>query len=65
MATQCKEIVYVRDQYRYSGRGRGRFSMHYARRECSRMTTHESGYCYQHRPSQEALAARHDAERSG
>ena len=33
---QCKETVYVRDTYRYTGRVKGGFQMHLTRRQCSR-----------------------------
>lgn len=46
-AGQCKEIVTVRDTYRYSGRGKHGFTMHYTRKQCSRKAN-ESGFCWQH-----------------
>lgn len=39
--------VYVKDTYRYSGRGKGGFTMHYTRKQCSR-NAEENGYCWQH-----------------
>lgn len=46
--SQCEERVYVRDTYRYSGRGSGGFSLHYTRRQCTRQAQPESDYCWQH-----------------
>lgn len=44
----CKAEIYVRDTYRYSGRGHSGFSLHYKRRQCSRTAIHPNGYCWQH-----------------
>ena len=46
MNQKCKEYVYVRDTYRYTG-GRHRFKMHYERKQCSRLARVD-GYCRQH-----------------
>ncbi len=48
MNKQCKETVYIRDTYRYSGRGRSGFTMHYRRQQCSRKAKGDTGYCWQH-----------------
>ena len=44
---RCKETVYKRDTYRYSGRGKSGFEMHYNKQQCSRKPKIE-GYCTQH-----------------
>lgn len=63
-APQCQETVRVRDTWRYSGRGRGGFSMHYRRQQCRRLTANANGYCWQHQP-RVALAAEPRAPRDG
>lgn len=45
--TQCSEIIFVRDTYRYTGRGKSGFEMHYTERQCSRRA-YKGGYCRQH-----------------
>jgi hypothetical protein len=45
---RCREVVYVRDTYRYTGRGRSGFELHYTRKRCSRKAKYD-GYCWQHR----------------
>lgn len=52
---RCKQDVYVRDTYRYTGRVRGGFELHYSRQQCSRKATH-GDYCWQHGKEQGALA---------
>ena len=44
---KCNAVIYKRDTYRYSGRGRGGFSLHYRRQQCSRVAV-ERGFCRQH-----------------
>ena len=47
--SQCTAMVYVRDTYRYTGRGKARFAMHYIRRQCRRpITVVATGLCWQH-----------------
>jgi Fe-S-cluster containining protein len=43
----CQAIVYIRDTYRYTGRTKSGFEMHYSRRRCSRLAK-ENGLCSQH-----------------
>jgi len=43
----CKAIVSHRDTYRYTGRGKTGFELHYRRRQCKRKAL-VNGYCYQH-----------------
>ena len=45
---QCSYIVYIRDTYRYTGRSKNGFEMHYNKRECKRKATH-GDRCWQHR----------------
>lgn len=45
----CQETVYIRDTWRYSGRGRGGFSMHYTERHCQRFVRQGETRCWQHR----------------
>lgn len=44
---QCEALVYIRDTYRYTGRGKSGFSMHFNKRQCKRKKTNQ-GYCKQH-----------------
>ena len=44
---QCEAVVYRRDTYRYTGRRKGGFSMHYTRSRCRRNAV-EDGLCKQH-----------------
>jgi len=44
---QCKEMVYVRDTYRRTGRGQSGFEMHYTCQQCKRKAG-VNGYCWQH-----------------
>lgn len=45
---QCKAAFYVRDTYRYTGRTKGGFEMHYRQERCSRRAKH-GGLCTQHK----------------
>jgi len=44
---RCSYIVYIRDTYRYTGRGKNGFEMHFNKRECKRKATH-GDKCWQH-----------------
>jgi hypothetical protein len=44
---RCREIIYVADTYRRTGRGKTGFEMHYIRRQCGRKPG-ANGYCWQH-----------------
>jgi len=46
--SQCREMIYVRDTYRRTGRGPTGFEMHYRHQRCSRKAKF-NGYCWQHR----------------
>jgi len=51
--SQCKEMVYVKDIYRRTGRGPSGFEMHYNRRQCKRkakfnVKDNTVNYCWQH-----------------
>ena len=48
---RCREVVYKRDTYRRTGRGKSGFELHWTRDRCSRAATHD-GYCWQHPRSQ-------------
>ena len=45
--TRCKAVVYVRDTYRYTGRKKSGFELHYNRKQCSRQAD-TTGFCWQH-----------------
>jgi hypothetical protein len=62
MSDQCQETVYTRGAYRYSGRGRGGFSMHYERHQCRRFIKAGETHCWQHQPSG-GYVSRAEAER--
>jgi hypothetical protein len=47
MGERCEAAVYKRDTYRYTGRTKSGFEMHYNRCRCSRMAT-INGFCRQH-----------------
>jgi len=49
---RCREVVYKRDTYRYTGRAKSGFSMHYTQAQCSR-SAGPTGYCWQHAPKRE------------
>jgi len=44
---RCKAVVYKRDTYRYDGRGKTGFSMHYNKCQCSRKPV-VGDFCMQH-----------------
>lgn len=44
---RCKAVVYKRDTYRRTGRGKSGFELHYSRCQCSRKPTIK-GLCGQH-----------------
>lgn len=46
---RCRKQVYVRDTYRYTGRGKSGFEMHYKRQQCARKVKDGDTYCWQHR----------------
>jgi hypothetical protein len=43
----CQAAVWHRDTYRYTGRGKTGFEMHYRREQCKRRAG-SNGLCYQH-----------------
>uniref|UniRef100_A0A6H2A3J0 Uncharacterized protein n=1 Tax=viral metagenome TaxID=1070528 RepID=A0A6H2A3J0_9ZZZZ len=43
----CKAIVYHRDTYRRTGRGKTGFELHYKSKPCKRKAL-DNGYCWQH-----------------
>jgi len=45
---QCKAVVYRRDTYRRTGRGRNGFEMHYERGRCTRAAADGMPLCRQH-----------------
>lgn len=51
---QCQNEVYIRDTYRYTGRGKSGFEMHYRRRRCKR-TAKSGGFCWQHLKNAEVV----------
>jgi hypothetical protein len=44
---RCERMIHVRDTYRRTGRGKSRFEMYYAKRQCTRNAV-ERGLCWQH-----------------
>lgn len=44
---RCKAVVWKRDTYRRTGRGKSGFSMHYEQCQCQRAAVH-AGRCKQH-----------------
>lgn len=44
---RCEHFWRVRDTYRYTGRGKSGFQMHYKQRRCKRKAM-ENGFCWQH-----------------
>lgn len=44
---QCSQTVYIRDTYRYTGRTKSGFELHYDERRCSRKAV-VGKYCKQH-----------------
>lgn len=44
---QCQAVVYKRDTYRYTGRGRSGFELHYRRDRCARLAA-IGDWCRQH-----------------
>lgn len=44
---RCAAAVWKRDTYRYTGRSKGGFEMHYNRKQCSRRAV-TNGLCSQH-----------------
>lgn len=44
---RCKVAVFVKDTYRYTGRGKGGFEMRYTKRQCSRRAI-KDGCCKIH-----------------
>lgn len=44
---RCVAIVYLRDTYRYTGRGRNGFEMYYSKERCKRRAT-VGDMCWQH-----------------
>lgn len=44
---RCCGLVYKRDTYRRTGRGRSGFEMHYTKQQCTRAAT-KGDYCWQH-----------------
>lgn len=44
---RCRAVVYKRDTYRRTGRGKSGFSMYYSTCQCSRRIV-EEGLCRQH-----------------
>lgn len=45
---RCLATVYIKDQYRRTGRGPGGFEMHYTKQQCSRKHQEGRKYCWQH-----------------
>ena len=52
--SQCKEMVYVKDVYRRTGRGPSGFEMHYNRQQCKRKAK-PNGYCWQHQTERDGI----------
>lgn len=56
MKPRCKCAIYVRDCLRRTGRGRGGFSMHYEKRQCSRAAIDGSEFCKVHTKQSEYMS---------
>ena len=54
---RCLAVVYIRDTYRHTERGKNVFELHCIRKQCSRTATHAGGYCWQHARNRPDLAA--------
>ena len=50
--SKCEAIVYIRDTYRYTGRGKNGLELHYKRCRCKR-DAQPNGYCWQHQDKRE------------
>lgn len=48
MPGRCDAVVYKRDAFRYTGRSKNGFEMHYTKDQCSRRATCPDGFCKQH-----------------
>lgn len=46
--SRCLAVVYKRDTYRYTGRGRNGFEMHYTKCQCSFAARDGSNFCGKH-----------------
>ena len=44
---RCRAVVYKRDTYRYTGRGKTGFELHYQRGHCRHKAV-SNGLCWQH-----------------
>jgi hypothetical protein len=53
---RCRAMVLKRDTYRYTGRTKSGFELHYSEEQCSRCPG-PSGYCWQHAHAKEASDA--------
>lgn len=47
MTPRCQALIYKRDTYRRTGRGRSGFEMHYTKEQCSHAAI-ENGRCGKH-----------------
>ena len=47
-SARCLETVYIKEQYRRTGRGPGGFEMHYTKQQCSRKRQEGREHCWQH-----------------
>lgn len=45
---RCIKIIYIKDTYRYTGRGKGGFELHYSKRQCIRSPLKGTDFCWQH-----------------
>ena len=50
---RCPALIYKRDTYRRTGRGKNGFEMHYRKEQCSRTVVEGAKYCWQHRKQTE------------
>lgn len=46
---QCRALVHRKDTYRYTGRSKSGFEMHYQQGQCKRKSVEGSDLCRQHR----------------
>jgi len=62
MTPRCQALVYKRDTYRRTGRGKSGFSMHYTKCQCERPAKFD-GRCWQHKDKNRfSLEANYHAE---
>ncbi len=54
---RCEALVYERNTYRYTGRTRSGFEMHYNERQCKRKVRSGQRLCAQHSPGKPVVSS--------